>query len=47
MHAEFLRDEQNNIWFTYAKKIHFRRLVKNKAKEMLNDMFSDTKIIDN
>lgn len=26
MHAEFQRDDCNNIWFTFANKVHFRRL---------------------
>ena len=26
MKAEFLRDENDNLWFTFAKDIHIRRL---------------------
>ena len=26
MKAEFLRDENDNLWFTFAKDIHTRRL---------------------
>jgi hypothetical protein len=26
MKAEFLRDENNNIWFTFAKDIQIRRI---------------------
>jgi|688.fasta_scaffold259604_2 hypothetical protein len=45
MQAEFLRDECNNIWFTYAKKIHFRRMKKSKGKDYL-DAFSEQKKAD-
>ena len=26
MHAEFLKDDQDNVWFVYANKIQYRRL---------------------
>jgi hypothetical protein len=29
MHAEFLQDDCDNIWFTYARSIHFRRMARN------------------
>eukprot|EP00353_Schmidingerella_taraikaensis_P001509 CAMPEP_0185599730 /NCGR_PEP_ID=MMETSP0434-20130131/82901_1 /TAXON_ID=626734 ORGANISM="Favella taraikaensis, Strain Fe Narragansett Bay" /NCGR_SAMPLE_ID=MMETSP0434 /ASSEMBLY_ACC=CAM_ASM_000379 /LENGTH=49 /DNA_ID=CAMNT_0028229231 /DNA_START=628 /DNA_END=777 /DNA_ORIENTATION=- len=28
MLAEFVRDDCNNVWFTYANKIVYRRVVK-------------------
>jgi len=38
MKAEFLKDENNNIWLSYIKEIHIRRI---KAKFTLNNC--DTK----
>ena len=35
MHAEFLQDDCDNIWFTYARSIHFRRMARNRGNEML------------
>ena len=45
MQAEFLRDECNNIWFTFARKIHFRRMQKTRGKEYL-DAFNEQKKAD-
>jgi hypothetical protein len=36
MKAEFLRDENNNIWFTYARDIQIRRL-QNKSNVVVFD----------
>mmetsp|Transcript_19090 Transcript_19090/g.25859 ORF Transcript_19090/g.25859 Transcript_19090/m.25859 type:complete len:103 (-) Transcript_19090:1220-1528(-) len=29
MQAEFVRDDCNNVWFTYANRISYRRIYKN------------------
>ena len=28
MQAEFVRDDCDNVWFTYANRIHYRRIYK-------------------
>jgi len=38
MHAEFLQDECNNIWFTYAKNIHFRWVKEDLTDNILAQM---------
>jgi len=43
MKAEFLRDENDNIWFTFAKDIHIRRI---KSKISING-FDSKKVGEN
>ena len=38
MTAEFLRDDNNNVWFSYAKNIHIKRL---KPKQISNAFDSE------
>jgi hypothetical protein len=35
MNCEFSKDDTGNIWFTFADKIHFRRMKRNAAGELL------------
>jgi hypothetical protein len=44
MHAEFQRDDCNNVWFTYANKVHFRRLNRSQANEILNSYINVSSI---
>jgi len=45
MKAEFLRDENNNIWFSNAKDIHVRRAINKIGLQDLGTTISDEKMI--
>jgi len=38
MTAEFVRDDYDNVWFTYASKISYRRIYKNYIEGFASEM---------
>jgi len=37
MHAEFIRDDCDNVWFVYANKITYRRMVKPISEGLISE----------
>ena len=37
MTAEFVRDDHDNIWFVYANKINYRRMVKGLSEGLISE----------
>lgn len=44
MKAEFLRDENNNIWFVNASEIHIRRCTSKVGLQELDSIINEEKI---